>query len=63
MYIIFCLSSQASETLFRMLAKRGLVRHVPHGEVYIFMCSVATLLYFFRTQNQGSGDSVISLLR
>ncbi|XP_066992281.1 transmembrane protein 135 isoform X1 [Anabrus simplex] len=52
----------ASETLFRMAAWRGYVRPIQHGEVVIFMLSIAGLLYFYRCK-QSSQDVIYGLLR
>jgi hypothetical protein len=53
---------QATETLFRMAAWRGLVQPVPFGQVLIFSASIATLLYFYRG-HQTKRDSMFGLLR
>jgi hypothetical protein len=61
---LICLFSlvQATETLFRMAAWRGLVQPVPYGQVLIFATGVTALLYFYRGR-QNKRDSMFSLLR
>ncbi|CAB3375416.1 Hypothetical predicted protein [Cloeon dipterum] len=61
---LLCLyvTNVASETLFRMAARRDLVKPIPHGEVYIFMASMSALLYFYRSQSRSGNDSVYSLI-
>jgi len=54
--------AQATETLFRMAAWRGLVRPVPYGQVLIFSASITTLLYFYRGRKT-KRDSLYGLLR
>lgn len=53
---------QASETLFRMGVNRKWLRPIQYGEVAMFACSSALLLYLYRgTHNEK--DSIYSLLR
>ncbi|XP_059472631.1 transmembrane protein 135-like isoform X1 [Neocloeon triangulifer] len=61
---LLCLyvTNVASETIFRMAARRGLVKPIPHGEVYIFMAALSSLLYFYRSQTRSGNDSVYSLI-
>ncbi|XP_057338608.1 transmembrane protein 135-like [Microplitis mediator] len=52
----------ATETLFRMIVWRGYIEPIPYGNVYIFGASMATLLYFFRSEKPKS-DSIFKILK
>jgi hypothetical protein len=53
---------QATETLFRMAAWRGLVQPIPYGQVLIFTASMTALIYFYKG-HQTKRDAMYSLLR
>ncbi|XP_069691997.1 transmembrane protein 135-like isoform X2 [Periplaneta americana] len=52
----------ATETLFRMATWRGLVRSIPHSQVFIFATSITVLLYFYKGR-KARHDSIYRLLR
>lgn len=52
----------ASETLFKMLVSRNLIKPIRYGEVLVFSSSIAYLLYFFKGRGLPR-DPIYSLLR
>lgn len=55
----------ATETLWRMMSSRGLVKSVKNGQVLIFGAAMSTLVYFFRSgwHKGQKKDSIFDIVR
>lgn len=51
----------ATEALWKMAEARNWVRSVPHGQTFIFACSMSILLYLYRLN--ANDDSIFNILR
>ncbi|XP_050532741.1 transmembrane protein 135-like [Daktulosphaira vitifoliae] len=52
----------ASETFYKMMVSRGIIKPIPFGDLIIFGSAITLLLYCYRGQHN-KADSIYSLLR